>query len=103
MQVSNKYSPLRLDSSSIIKEDKKSNLIKLQASNKAKDSLFRFREERKLTSRYNQPILQSKNLISENITKLTSKKQNSNDEIRILTAQMYLEENQIDLKFDNEI
>jgi hypothetical protein len=92
-----------LDSISIIKEDKQANLIKLQASNKAKDSLLRFREDRKLTSRYNQPILQSKNLISENITKLTSKKQNSNDEIRILTAQMYQEENQINLKFDNEI
>lgn len=92
-----------MDSSSIIKEDKQANLIKLQASNKAKDSQFRFREERKLTSRYNQPILQSKNLISENITKLTSRKQNSNDEIRILTAQIYQEENQIDLKFDNEI
>ena len=92
-----------MDSISIIKEDKQANLIKLQASNKAKDSLLRFREDRKLTSRYNQPILQSKNLISENITKLTSKKQNSNDEIRILTAQMYQEENQINLKFDNEI
>jgi hypothetical protein len=92
-----------LDSISIIKEDKQANLIKLQASNKAKDSLLRFREDRKLTSRYNQPILQSKNLISENITKLTSKKQNSKDEIRILTAQMYQEENQINLKFDNEI